>query len=313
MYLSRTVVGPCLGHATLFTGGMPADHGTVGNDWYDTTLGRNTDSVQDDEHPLIGQQAAPGTGFSPLSLTSSTVGDELILASGGRSRVFSASTKDRGAILLAADHGMDDVPECARASGLPAGRHNPAEFIKQLNDHLKAEYKINHDLVTWFWNPSLYLDLKTIGQLKRSVPQVQRTVADRVMRIPGFASAATPTDLLAGAVPDNELGRRLLNSSHPTRTGNVLIAPAPFWFLYPGPEYGAAMHGGPHAYDTYVPIMVAGPGIPAKRVNRRVSPADLAPTVCNILQIKPPSGCCGNTLMEVLDAESTTTRRKDPG
>jgi predicted AlkP superfamily pyrophosphatase or phosphodiesterase len=37
--------------------------------------------------------------MSPRNLTASTFGDEIILASGGRSRVFSISIKDRGAIL----------------------------------------------------------------------------------------------------------------------------------------------------------------------------------------------------------------------
>jgi predicted AlkP superfamily pyrophosphatase or phosphodiesterase len=90
-------------------------------------------------------------------------------------------------------------------------------------------------------------------------------------------------------------------SFHPTRSGNVLVVPAPFWYLYPEPEKYAATHGSPYTYDTYVPVFLAGPGIKPQAVNRAIAPEDIAPTVAAYLRIKPPSGCTGTALSEVLD------------
>ena len=56
----------------------------------------------------------------------------------------------------------------------------------------------------------------------------------------------------------------------------------------------------PWAYDTFVPIFFAGNGIPAQTITRRVSPADIAPTLASYLNIKFPSGTIGNPLKEVL-------------
>jgi len=100
---ASTLTGP--GHATLATGGNPPQHGIVGNDWFDVELQRSVNCVEDVQHPLIGSPPGTPDGRSPANLTSSTFGDELVLASGGRSRVFSVSVKDRGAILMAGRFG----------------------------------------------------------------------------------------------------------------------------------------------------------------------------------------------------------------
>jgi predicted AlkP superfamily pyrophosphatase or phosphodiesterase len=71
--------------------------------------------------------------------------------------------------------------------------------------------------------------------------------------------------------------------------------------LYPEVDLFAAMHGSPYSYDTYVPIMFAGPGIAPAIVSRLVGPEDIAETVTNYLGIKPPSGSVGTVLTEVVD------------
>lgn len=89
-----------VGHATLATGGNSPQHGMVGNEWFDRAKGAGMNCVEDLAHPLLGIEGAAGAGRSPKNLTSSTFGDELVLASGGASRVFGVSIKDRGAVIL---------------------------------------------------------------------------------------------------------------------------------------------------------------------------------------------------------------------
>jgi len=89
-----------VGHATLATGGNTPQHGIVGNEWFDRASGSGMNAVEDQGHPLLDVEGAAGEGRSPRNLTSSTFGDELVLASGGASRVFGVSIKDRGAVIL---------------------------------------------------------------------------------------------------------------------------------------------------------------------------------------------------------------------
>jgi predicted AlkP superfamily pyrophosphatase or phosphodiesterase len=86
------------GHATLFTGAYSDGHGIAANEWWDPKKKKMVTSVEDDDTRLVG---VPGdkAGASPHNLLADTLGDELKLASQGKSRVFSVSLKDRAAIL----------------------------------------------------------------------------------------------------------------------------------------------------------------------------------------------------------------------
>src|SRR5882762_3589963 len=95
---ANTRTGP--GHATLFTGTYTSGHGIVANEWWDALKKKRVTSVQDDGTKLVGvTSTAPGA--SPHNLMSDTLGDELKLATGGKSRVFAISLKDRASVLPA--------------------------------------------------------------------------------------------------------------------------------------------------------------------------------------------------------------------
>lgn len=89
------------GHAVLVTGADTAEHGIVANDWWDRTTGEARYCTADARHPVLGEPAKPGAGMSPANLGSSTIGDELVLSTAGRSRAFGVAGKDRSAILPA--------------------------------------------------------------------------------------------------------------------------------------------------------------------------------------------------------------------
>ncbi|MBZ5682516.1 MAG: alkaline phosphatase family protein [Acidobacteriia bacterium] len=88
------------GHSTLFTGAYSNGHGIADNEWWDPQKRRMVTSVEDDNTKIVG---VPGSkaGASPHNLLADTLGDELKLATGGKSRVFGVSLKDRAAVLPA--------------------------------------------------------------------------------------------------------------------------------------------------------------------------------------------------------------------
>ena len=98
------------GHATISTGMHPSSHGIVGNSWREAARGQ-VYSVEDASYPPIG---GPGEGRSPRNLLADTLGDRLKALHSG-ARVYSVSTKDRSALLLAgkqADGAFWFQPEC---------------------------------------------------------------------------------------------------------------------------------------------------------------------------------------------------------
>jgi hypothetical protein len=85
-----------VGHSTFLSGATPAISGIVGNEWYDRDEAAHVTSVSDAKTQLVG---GAGEGSSPNRLLVSTIGDELKIADGGKSRVIGVSLKDRAAIL----------------------------------------------------------------------------------------------------------------------------------------------------------------------------------------------------------------------
>ncbi len=88
------------GHATLFTGSYTSGHGIIANEWWDSQRKKRVTSVEDDGTKFVGINR-DGAAASPHNLLSDTLGDELKLATGGKSRVFAISLKDRAAVLPA--------------------------------------------------------------------------------------------------------------------------------------------------------------------------------------------------------------------
>lgn len=84
------------GHATLFTGAHPRDHGVPANAIWSFEGGRKIQAVDDGEHAVLG---AEGRTAGPGILAVEGVADVLEAETGGRARTVSLSLKDRGAIL----------------------------------------------------------------------------------------------------------------------------------------------------------------------------------------------------------------------
>jgi predicted AlkP superfamily pyrophosphatase or phosphodiesterase len=93
-----TYTGP--GHASVYTGTTPAHHGIVGNNWYERETGHGTYVTDDKTVQPVGGSVAAGQ-MSPEHLLTTTITDELRLATNFQSKVIGLSMKDRGSILPA--------------------------------------------------------------------------------------------------------------------------------------------------------------------------------------------------------------------
>lgn len=474
------------GHASLATGADPSRHGIVANDWIDQKTGEFVYNTEDERHHIIGRDPKAHEGVSPRKLLASTISDELFVHNGGRSRAFSVSVKDRGAILpgghagksfwfskssgafvtstyyyddypewvkewngakpadafkgknwdllhdrdtyvfgkmddrpyeadlkplgrvfphslggdtkyfyliltltpigdeltldfakaliqneklgqnghgvpdylqisfsstdyighlfgpssletednilrldrtladlfkfidekigldqtlivLAGDHGAPEAPEYMAEQGLSTGRFAFDWFKTEgpLTESLQKKFG-RSDFISGHSHPYLYLNLDAIASAGLNVADVERFVADELIKIPGIAYAQTRSDLLAGRITESPVQNQIRRSFHPTRSGNIHIVPEQYWFLHSteeaekmGIESIAAIHGSPWAYNTYVPIFFARSKVPAQIIRRRVSPIDIAPTITSYLSVKPPSGSVGTVLWEI--------------
>lgn len=134
-----TVTGP--GHTSVYTGTTPRYHGIVGNSWYDRRLRHDVYCTDDTTVQLVGT-TTKGLGVSARNQLSTTLGDELKMTYGGRSRVLALSLKDR-ASALPAGHTADGAYWFDTATGnfISSTYYVPAlpAWVQQFNEQKRAD------------------------------------------------------------------------------------------------------------------------------------------------------------------------------
>jgi len=90
-----------VGHSTVYTGSVPNIHGITGNAWWDKTLNRSVYCSEDKSVKGVGGKDEVVGQMSPKNLLTTTICDELRLATNFKSKVIGIALKDRGAILPA--------------------------------------------------------------------------------------------------------------------------------------------------------------------------------------------------------------------
>ena len=147
------------GHTGIYTGSVPAIHGIAGNDFIIQATGKSMYCTEDSTVKTVGSNSKAGE-MSPRNLLSSTVTDELRLATNFKSKVIGIALKDRGGILPAghsanAAYWYDDatgnwITSTYYLQQLP-------QWVNNFNGQKLAEKYIKQD-----WN-TLY-DIKTYTQ-----------------------------------------------------------------------------------------------------------------------------------------------------
>ena len=89
------------GHASIYTGTTPSTHGIVGNEWFNRTLGKDMYCTDDASVQTLGDGTEKEGAMSPKNLLTTTITDELRMATNFKGKVIGMSIKDRGAILPA--------------------------------------------------------------------------------------------------------------------------------------------------------------------------------------------------------------------
>lgn len=87
-----------VGHASIYTGTTPENHGIIGNDWYDKFAKKSIYCVDDTNYNSVGI-ASNGGKKSPYRMQTTTITDQLRLAQNMHGKTISIAIKDRSAVL----------------------------------------------------------------------------------------------------------------------------------------------------------------------------------------------------------------------
>jgi hypothetical protein len=221
--------------------------------------------------------------------------DELLRLDGALARFFAALDARFGArgwsLVLAADHGVDRMPEAAHAGG----RLLPDEMTPKLRAAARRAIG-DGDWVLGVADPYVY-----VTEAARKLEPARRRALDDALvaelrAMPGVAGvwdARTPPAHCPAGVG---LEACVCRSLSPNVPGELYVAVAPGWFFDPDIVVGkGTSHGSAWPNDRTVPFVVRSPGRVAAGhvVAGTVPPSSFAVTAAHLLGVAPPANARG--------------------
>jgi predicted AlkP superfamily pyrophosphatase or phosphodiesterase len=214
-------------------------------------------------------------------------------------------------VAVTADHGVTPIPEYVRTHcpHADAGRMSPAE----LKDRCETALTNRFGATSVHWidrivDGNIYLNQKSARESNHSLAEIANTLVDSMMTIPRIALAVDRTELTRSTLP-SPLLKKFQRSYYPGRSGDVLFALKPFYYLESGSD--GAEHGAPYDQDAHVPLLLMGNGIQRGTFFSEASPVDIGPTLSALTGIEFPAMREGRVLVEALDSTRRTTHSTD--
>jgi predicted AlkP superfamily pyrophosphatase or phosphodiesterase len=200
-------------------------------------------------------------------------------------------------VFLTADHGAVHVPAFLSDHNIPSGYIDSKAFMQSLHKLIEDRYGRIDILENLSYN-ELFLNHALINELGLDLRSVRENIADMVLTLPLVEQVFTAHDIerLGSASGMKELVR---NGHNPKRSGDVIYTLQPAYISY---GKTGSTHGSPHIYDTHVPLLLFGAGIPeGESTGERTEIPDIAPTLAVLLGIGMPNGTTGTPIEDLIE------------
>jgi arylsulfatase A-like enzyme len=272
---------------------------------------KNTDLGRDDVPDLLAvsysSPDAVGHTFGPLSKEENDLYLRLDLEIARLLQALDQTVgKGNYTIFLTADHGASEVTRYLADHQLPVGSYDRRATYQAAGTYLAAQLGPGQWLEKES-NNTYFFSRPLLAQHKIELAHAQQVLAEFLRDQPGIAQVNTTTQLLNGGYTTG-LEARLVAGLYYPRFGDVRYELLPGWT---GDIGVGASHGTGYAYDSHVPLLWFGAGIPAGVSYAPHTITDIAPTAAMILNSKLPSACTGQPIVEVLStAPPTKVRHK---
>lgn len=185
--------------------------------------------------------------------------------------------RDKYVVALSADHGVAPVPE-QMASLLPSTGRYSSTLVRNAIENTLTPMLGEGPHVTTVSGANVYLTQGTLERIMQT-PGARAAVTAALKAIPGPGPVYWADELTSRAATTDALLQRARNSYVPDRSGDLLVMVEPYWLA----QSSGTTHGAPYGYDLRVPVLFAGAGITPGRYMTPASPADIAPTLAELV------------------------------
>jgi predicted AlkP superfamily pyrophosphatase or phosphodiesterase len=204
--------------------------------------------------------------------------------------------KDNYVLFLTADHGASDVPLHLKDLKIPAGYMDENELTKTVKSFCQNQY--GDSLVSSLTNQQIFLNESKMTEMKLNKFSIEQILANFMLSVKGVAEAYPSEALKYENYSDGTFKYLIQKGYNHVRSGNVAFSYNPSWMAY---HDKGTTHGASYSYDTHVPLLFYGMGIPKGSTVKKVNIVDIAPTISIMLHMSFPNGTTGKPLEEVID------------
>lgn len=201
-------------------------------------------------------------------------------------------------VFLTSDHAVVEVPQFLIDNKLPGGYID----IKKIAGVIEQDLQNQYGEGTWIVNASneIFLNRELIREKGLNLAEMQEFVAKRLLNFEGIKETFTAMDMQNY---EYTRGRRMLLQMgyNFQRSGDVLYTTESGYLSSRGRQ--GTSHGSGYNYDTHVPMIFYGWGIPQGETVAYHEITDIAPTIAMLLNIMLPSASDGQPIREMLDAK----------
>jgi hypothetical protein len=125
---------------------------------------------------------------------------------------------ERTLIVLSADHGGPEAPGYLQELGIEAFHVDPSSWnTEPAIEELTKRFGAGRELILKYEHPYVYLDQGLIRRLGLDAAEVERAIAEEIVKLRGVALAVASSDLREGRLPSTPLNRAVLNNFHPNQ------------------------------------------------------------------------------------------------
>lgn len=210
--------------------------------------------------------------------------------------------KDGFILFLTADHAVVPVPEMLVKMKMPGGYFFMQERLQVLRDDFIMKY--NTDLLEHEINQNIYLNLKKIDSLHLDIDEVAEFAASELRKWPEVKTVLTRSQLRSGSTTTDYWGELLRNGYDAQRSGEVIFLLQPGYLAKDHDEpkvHQGTSHGSAFNYDTHVPLLWYGKGIPqGLSLYEPIQITDISATLVHLLNLQRPGSMIGKPILPLL-------------
>lgn len=213
--------------------------------------------------------------------------------------------KDSYLVVLSADHGVVSMPELTAEKGIDAQRIPYSKFrqiMKQFDSNMQKELGLNSSIIHTVNYTGVSLNYEEAKSKGMDEAQLRQKMADALKKM-YFVEDAFTLEELQRANPNRPYLELYRRSTYPGRGHDIKLRYKEHYLV--AYNNGGSSHGTPYDYDSHVPVVFYGFGLPARRIDRKVATVDIAPTLAALLRLSVGADQFdGEALAEVLVARS---------